>query len=140
MGYGAANVLKCKTHGLLYVEECSACLQVERDALVARVRELDVHPLEPSMDKLKNLLSRCKCGVFITVNEHRGYYQSARDWFQEHDQYECPPEVEPEVRATMIGTNTVIQIQFYPDTPVGSYSIYHYDLDAALDAALACFN
>lgn len=40
MGYGAANVLKCKKHGLLYVEECSACLQAERDALAALVLDL----------------------------------------------------------------------------------------------------
>ena len=41
MGYGAANVLKCKKHGLLYVEECSACLQDQRDALSVTVMRLE---------------------------------------------------------------------------------------------------
>ena len=36
----------------------------------------------------------------------------------------------------MIETNTIIDLQFYPHTPVGSYQIYHYDLDKALDEAL----
>ena len=38
----------------------------------------------------------------------------------------------------MIETDTIVNIQFYPKTPVGSYSVYHYDLDMALDLALEC--
>ena len=90
------------------------------------------------MDKLKTLLARCKCGVFLTVNQHRDYYQSASDKMEELDCRECPPQVAADVRATMIERDTIIELQFYPDTPIGSYSIYHYDLDAALDQALAC--
>lgn len=48
MGYGAANVLKCATHGLLYVEECSACLQSERDFQQARIVILDALLLDLS--------------------------------------------------------------------------------------------
>jgi hypothetical protein len=46
----------------------------------------------------------------------------------------------PEVRAEMIRLNTVVDVQFYPDTPVGFYRVAHYDIDAALDAALAYFD
>lgn len=92
------------------------------------------------MDKLKELMSRCKCGVFLYVNEHRDYYQSAEKSLEEIMGYECPPEIDPEVRKVMIETDTIIKIQFYPDTPIGSYDIYHHDLDAALDEALDCFN
>ncbi len=91
------------------------------------------------MGKLQELLSKCKCGVFVSVNEHRDYYQSADDSLKEQDSFECPPEIEPEIRKVMVETNTIVHVQFYPDTPVGSYSIYHYDLDAALDEALNCF-
>lgn len=87
-------------------------------------------------DKLKTLLKRCKCGVFLTVNEHRDYYESARERLDYY--FECPPAVAPEVRAKMIESDTIIDLQFYPDTPVGSYQILHHDLDAALDEALAC--
>lgn len=91
-------------------------------------------------DKMKELLSRCKCGVHITVNEHRNYYQSAEQALEEYANYECPPEIEDGVRKVMIETNTVINVQFYPDTPIGSYDIYHHDLDAALTEALACLD
>ena len=90
------------------------------------------------MDKLKELLTRCKCGVFLIVNEHRDYYQTVEQRLEEVAGYECPPEIAPEVRAAMIATDTMIDLQFYPDTPIRSYRIVHYDLDAALDEALNC--
>lgn len=90
------------------------------------------------MNKLKQLLARCKCGVFLTVNEHRDYYMSVIDRLEELACRECPPQYTEEVKAKMIETDTIIDLQFYPDTPIGSYSIYHYDLDLALEEALAC--
>ncbi len=92
------------------------------------------------MDKLSELLSKCKCGVFVSVNEHRDYYQTAEESLKEDDCLECPPEIELEVRSVMIEKNTIIIVQFYPDTPIGSYSIYHHDLDKALDQALNCLS
>ena len=91
-------------------------------------------------DKLKDLLARCKCGVFLTVNEHRDYYQTAEYTLDEAQGHECPFEIEDDVRRVMIETDTIIRIQFYPHTPIGSYEIWHHDLDAALDEALACFD
>lgn len=90
------------------------------------------------MDKLKILLERCKCGVYLTINEHRDYYEgpSARlDWYAG---LECSPEIAPEVRGAILLSNNIVDLQFYPDTPVGSYHIVHHDLDSALDEALAC--
>ena len=89
-------------------------------------------------DKLKELISRCKCGVYLSVNEHRDLYQSAQTKLDEMAGFECAPTIRDEVRQKMIETDTIIEVHFYPHTPVGSYSVYHYDLDAALDEALAC--
>ncbi len=88
-------------------------------------------------DKLKELISKCKCGVFITVNQHRDYYQTAEESLEEAMGHECPPEIEDDIRRMMIETDTIVEIQFYPDTPIGSYNIWHYDLDTALTQALA---
>lgn len=88
------------------------------------------------MDKLKQILNRCKCGVFLTVNEHRDYYQSAIEKLEELDCLECKPNIDVDVQKKMIELDTVIELQFYPDTPIGSHSIYHYDLDEALNRAL----
>ena len=90
------------------------------------------------MDKMKALVALCKCGVYLTVNEHRDYYQTAAQAIEEAEGLECPPEIEPAVKARMIEMDAIVRLQFYPDTPNGFYSIWHYDLDAALDAALAC--
>lgn len=92
------------------------------------------------MDKLKELLSRCKCSVSLAVNDHRDYYQTAEESLGELACRECPPHISDEVRQKMIELDTVVHVQFYPDTPIGSYSIYHYDLDMALDEALGCFS
>lgn len=87
-------------------------------------------------DKLAALLARCKCGVYITVNEHRDSYLTAERALDDAMGYECPPEIEPETRAKMTETDTIVKVQFYPDTPIGSYSVWHYDLDAALLVSL----
>ena len=89
-------------------------------------------------DKLKQLLSLCKCGVYISVNEHRDYYETV----EEHLEDDLPgvKYLDPEIRAKMIETDTIINVHFYPRTPIGFSVVYHYDLDAALDLALATFN
>ncbi|HZL98654.1 MAG TPA: hypothetical protein VFD43_00250 [Planctomycetota bacterium] len=90
-------------------------------------------------DKLVALLARCKCGVYLSVNEHRDFYQSVEKWIEER--YRGDPEgaaeLAPEVRAKMIETNAVVVLQFYPDTPISSYDVLHYDIGAALAEALA---
>lgn len=92
------------------------------------------------MDKLKELMSRCKATVYVSVNDHLNVYETAAQRLEDAADWECPPEIEPDVRAKIIETNTLVEVHFYPDTPVGSYMIWHYDLDAALDQALACFD
>ena len=88
------------------------------------------------MSKLQQVLNRCGCGVYLEVNRHRDYYQTAEDALIEKQRYECPPEIDEDVREVMVKTNTIIELQFYPDTPIGSYSLYHYDLEKILDEAL----
>ena len=90
------------------------------------------------MDALKTLLARCKCGVFLTVNEHRDYYETPAqrlDWYAE---LACPPEIGDDVRAGILSSGEIVDLHFYPDTPIGSYHIVHHDLDEALRVALGC--
>ena len=88
------------------------------------------------MDALKTLLARCKCGVFLKVNEHRDYYLTAEQWLAEYADMECPPAIID--RASILSSGNVVDLQFYPDSPVGSYHIVHHDLDEALRMALVC--
>jgi len=87
--------------------------------------------------KLKELLSKCKAGVIISVNEHRNYYSSAELTLERLYDGVCDPEIADDVRNTMLETDTIVEIQFYPDTPIGFYSVYHHDIECALDEALS---
>jgi hypothetical protein len=84
------------------------------------------------MGDLDQLVSLCKCGVFVSVNEHRDYYESVSEFLEGHDAGDIPTDV----RLKMIERNAVVQVQFYPNTPIGSYVIFDYDLDRALKRAL----
>ncbi len=81
---------------------------------------------------------KCECGVFIEVNQHRDYYQTAEQAILED--IERDDKLDEDIKAKMIELNTIIRIQFYPITPIGSYVVYHYDIDLALDMALSCFS
>lgn len=99
------------------------------------------------MDKLKELLSKCKASVSITINEHRDYYQSVEKHIEEQALMDACisikgfiDEIGKEVYEEMKKTNTIIEIQAYPDTPIGSYRLFHYDIDKAIDIMLSCVN
>lgn len=85
-------------------------------------------------DKLQELIKRCKCGVFVSVNAHRDYYEAPDSYIARHEEI-----VDPALLARMVATDTVVEVQFYPETPIGSYVIFDVEIDAALDRALACF-
>jgi hypothetical protein len=90
------------------------------------------------MDKLNQFLTKNRCGVFLTVNQHRDYYQSAADAIAEININER--KIHKDIEKIMIEKNQIIELQFYPDTPIGSYTLYHYDIDLILDEALQILN
>jgi hypothetical protein len=97
------------------------------------------HFIEPgsgSIDKLNELIRRCKCGVQVSINEHRNYYQTAEQWLKDLNENDITTPA-ADIQAEMIKQDTVVEIQFYPVTPVGFHLVIHHDLDAALDLALA---
>ena len=89
---------------------------------------------EQLTDKLTKLLSRCKCGVYLEVNTHRDVYKTATEALEELE--EMGYAVEPEVRAKIIETDTLIDLHFYPETPIGFFKVLHHDLGAILDEAM----
>ncbi len=89
-------------------------------------------------DKLTRLLLLAKCSVTITVNSHRDVYQTVAEWLTKRDEWEpsAKDEIDDAMRAAMIASDTVIEVQVYPDTPVGCFVIVHHDIGAALDCAI----
>jgi len=91
------------------------------------------------MNKLSQIQQKCKCSVSISINKYKDYYQTIQEGIDDVNRIlgSCGSEpLSKEMVNKMIECNTIIDLQFYPDTPVGSYSIYHYDLEMALDEAL----
>lgn len=89
-------------------------------------------------DKLAQLLARCKCGVYLLVNAHRDVYETAAQTLDDIQASGCAPSMSEELRARILSTDNIVDLQFYPDTPIGSYRIIDADLDLALDRALEC--
>ncbi len=93
------------------------------------------------MNELQELIDLCKCSVCVTINQHRDYHQSAEAYLKERFDMQTEakplPLAEPEVLRRMVELDTIIEIQFYPETPVGFYRVFHHDLDMAIDECLA---
>jgi hypothetical protein len=88
------------------------------------------------MDKLKELVSKCKCSVEITINDHRDVYDTVDEYITDEDK----EDIDNEVFQEMVKRNTIVRIQFYPRTPINFCVIYHYDIDEAINIALNTFN
>ena len=83
------------------------------------------------MKKFKEILSLCKCSVMITVNDHRDFYETVEENLKEK-----MDEIDEDVFKVMVETDTIVKIQAYPRSPTGFYSVYHYDVDKAVDLML----
>lgn len=91
------------------------------------------------MDKLQYIISRCKASVTLLVNDHRDYYLTISQHLEERfsgSESKMDDEIPLDVLNKMIDLDICIELQFYPDTPIGSYTLYHYDLNIIFDQAL----
>lgn len=91
------------------------------------------------IDKLKYLIDNCKCGVTITINDHKTMYQTVTEYLNDLVK-NLDANIDDNDRFEMIQRDTVIEIQLFPSTPRISYEILHYDLDMALDEAINILN
>jgi hypothetical protein len=76
-----------------------------------------------------------KASLHITHNQHKAYYQTVEQYFAElrvDDE-----DVTPADRAACIATNEVWEIQWYPETPIGSRTVYAPTLERVLERANA---
>lgn len=84
-------------------------------------------------------LPRHSCGLYITHNDHLCVYKTAKDEIEDLESLSNPTNrldwATEESRARCIATNELWEIQWYPDTPIGSYSIFGATLEETLAAA-----
>ena len=88
------------------------------------------------MNNFWRLLAVCRCAVYLSINDHRNLYVTAADWLAE--QGDAVLDVDADVLKRMVDTNTVVDLQFYPSTPVGSYRVLHWNPDEAVRLGLEC--
>ena len=83
------------------------------------------------MDKLKQIVEKCKAGVHLTVNQHRDYYETVEHYLA--DEYRGKPDA---IISPIDPEKDLWELQFYPDTPVGFYQGISNDPEELLDWAL----
>lgn len=91
------------------------------------------------MQKLQQLIELCKCEINISINPHRNYYETVEEYLKDSFDGLAFEETDNAVIDEMIKRDTIVQIQYYPNTPIGFNVQYHYNIDMALDAALEQF-
>jgi hypothetical protein len=79
---------------------------------------------------LEFIAMHCECEVSVEINSHRNYYESVEQYMAD-----MRAEVSDGVFADMVARDTIVAVQFYPSTPIGFYTVYHYDLVQALEIA-----
>ncbi len=96
---------------------------------------------------MDEIIKQCKCGIYLTINKHRNYYESAQNAIDEinemgknnnghHDNYE--PEISAELSERMNKEDQIFELQFYPNTPIGFYIVYGSSLDEVIQKAIKC--
>ena len=69
----------------------------------------------------------------IAHNQHKIYYETVEEYLGRHDW--APDELSDDDRAAMIAADSVWEIQWYPNTPVGFNIVYAATLERALELA-----
>lgn len=88
---------------------------------------------------MEEIIQKCRCGVYLSVNQYRCYYQSIEDAVEEEKERNGE-DIDDELAARMIAEKSLISLQFYPDTPIGFYLVYGTTLDEVITKAKSVIN
>lgn len=84
---------------------------------------------------LKELMVLTKCSLSITINLNRDYYQTIEEHINDlinTSSFAIEKDLSVDVYKEIVKIDNLIEITSYPDTPIGSYTVYHYDLHEAI--------
>ena len=70
-----------------------------------------------------------KCGLFLTHNEHKDYYETVATQVED-GRIEEDHWVSEEEKQKAIDTDEMWELQWYPDTPIGSHTLVASTLEA----------
>lgn len=81
------------------------------------------------LTELERIASRCAAEVIVSFNAHKGEYASIREYLDQRAERSDGGYYPPEGYADW---TTLIEIQFYPVSPIGSYSVESNNLADAV--------
>jgi len=72
-----------------------------------------------SIEEFTALLPAHKASLHLTHNQHLAYYETVEQYLSDRDfSFQCDTD-----REESISSNEIWELQWYPDTPIGFYSI-----------------
>ena len=77
------------------------------------------------------------CSLHLEHNPHRNVYESVPDWISDNAYREHFQWTSTEQKDKAVATDNLWTLQWYPNTPIGFYSLVACDLDVLLTAARA---
>lgn len=84
---------------------------------------------------LDELVSKCKCGVHLTVNGYKDYYGTISERFSALDQLNGIDWATESEKEKIIKLDSLVELQYYKNTPVGSVTIISFSVKDALNQA-----
>ena len=94
-------------------------------------------------EKLEKLVLLCESSFSLDYNPHKDNYETIEKYIEVilmcNSDETLGDIVDLDVYNKMIEKNKMFELIIHPDTPVGFYHIFHYDLDMLLDKALKIF-
>lgn len=86
------------------------------------------------MNKIEIPWPEHKCGMYITHNRHRDYYETVQEAI-EYETYDRTDFINEAEITECIAKDQVWELQWFPRTPVGSYTVCASTLERALEIA-----
>lgn len=82
------------------------------------------------MNFIDKLSKKCKVSVSLKINSHREDYKSLVDYLAElrmcgFDEEDFSLEVENQI----LSNDNIIELNWYPHTPIGFFRIIHFDMN-----------
>ena len=71
-----------------------------------------------------------KCGLHITHNQHKDYYETVEQYFENPWMKDFEDE-----KKRCIEEDSIWELQWYPNTPIGSYKVVGTTFEEVLEKA-----
>lgn len=91
------------------------------------------------MSRLEELAARCVAGVNLEINPHLREHKTAQQWVEHMEMLDLF-DADAGIRAEIIRRGTVVDLRFWPDSANGFHIVTHFDVNYAVDKALAILN